>query len=181
MATYAIEHYLEHLKKQKTSFVLWVVPSEQIYTQTLSALQDRSHPYRERLDVVSGHKVKIITKKDRFSPNDVKENLVVLVMMLQSFSRDKFKKDDLKFFQDNGKFDDFFPLETDQGKQKELLKVYPNLDLESNFDSLLGGKVKTSFGNVVKILEPIIILDEGHKAKTEIASEAIKECNPSCL
>ena len=181
MATYAIEHYLEHLEKQKTGFVLWVVPSEQIYTQTLSSLQDRSHPYRERLDVVTGHKVKIITKKDRFSPNDVKENLVVLVMMLQSFSRDKFKKDDLKFFQDNGKFDDFFPLEANQEKQKELLKVYPNLDLESDFDSLLGGKVKTSFGNVVKILEPIIILDEGHKAKTEIASEAIRECNPSCV
>jgi len=102
-------------------------------------------------------------------------------MMLQSFSRDKFKKDDLKFFQDNGKFDEFFPLETNQEKQKELIASYPNLDLESDFDSLLGGKVKTSFGNVVKILEPIIILDEGHKAKTEIASEAIRECNPSCV
>ena len=45
----------------------------------------------------------------------------------------------------------------------------------------MGGKVKTSFGNIVKILEPLIILDEGHKAKTEIASEAIKECNPSCV
>jgi type III restriction enzyme len=52
MATYAIEFYLEHLRKQKTGFVLWVVPSEQIYSQTLTALKDRSHPYRERLDVV---------------------------------------------------------------------------------------------------------------------------------
>jgi len=181
MATYAIEFYLEHLKKQKTGFVLWVVPSEQIYTQTLAALQDRSHPYRERLDVVSGHRVKVVTKKDRFSPNDVKENLVVLVMMLQSFSRDKFKKADLKFFQDNGKFDEFFPMETNQEKQKLLYEAYPNLDLEQDFGSLLGGKVKTSFGNIVKILEPLIILDEGHKAKTEIASEAIKECNPSCV
>lgn len=181
MATYAVEFYLEHLKRQKTGFVLWVVPSEQIYAQTLSALRDRSHPYRERLDAITGHRVKVITKKDRFSPNDVKENLVVLVMMLQSFSRDKFKKADLKFFKDNGKFDEFFPLETNQDKQMELFEVYPNLDLEQEFGSLLGGKVKTSFGNVVKMLEPLIILDEGHKAKTEIASEAIKECNPSCV
>ena len=181
MATYAVEMYLEHLRKQKTGFVLWVVPSEQIYSQTLSALKDRSHPYRERLDAVSGHRVKIITKTDRFTPNDVQENLVVLVMMLQSFSRDKFKKADLKFFKDSGKFDEFFPLETNQGKQRELYSAFPNLDLESNFDSLLGGKVKTSFGNVVKVLEPLIILDEGHKAKTEIAGEAIKECNPSLV
>lgn len=181
MATYAVEMYLEHLRKQKTGFVLWVVPSEQIYSQTLSALNDRSHPYRERLDAVSGHRVKIITKTDRFTPNDVQENLVVLVMMLQSFSRDKFKKADLKFFQDNGKFDEFFPLETNQEKQRDLYEAFPNLDLESDFDSLLGGKVKTSFGNVVKVLEPLIILDEGHKAKTEIAGEAIKECNPSLV
>ncbi|MBT4384829.1 DEAD/DEAH box helicase family protein [Candidatus Peregrinibacteria bacterium] len=181
MATYAVEFYLEHLRKQKTGFVLWVVPSEQIYAQTLSALQDRSHPYRERLDAVSGHRVKVITKTDRFSPNDMKENLVVLVMMLQSFSRDKFKKADLKFFKDNGKFEEFFPLETNQKKQQELYEAYPNLDLEQEFGSLLGGKVKTSFGNVVKILQPLIILDEGHKAKTEIASEAIKECNPSLV
>lgn len=181
MATYAIEFYLEHLRKQKTGFVLWVVPSEQIYSQTLTALKDRSHPYRERLDVVSGHRVKIITKKDRFSPNDVKENLVVLVMMLQSFSRDKLKKDELKFFQDNGKFDEFFPSETNQEQQRALYESFLNVDLENNFDSLLGGKVKTSFGNVVKILEPLIILDEGHKATTEIAGEAIRECNPSCV
>jgi len=181
MATYAIEMYLEHLKKQKTGFVLWVVPSEQIYTQTLNALQDRSHPYRERLDAISGNRVKVITKKDRFTPLDVEENLVVLVMMLQSFSRDKLKKGDLKFFQDSGKFDEFFPLETNQKKQKELYELFPNLDLEQEFGSLLGGKIKTSFGNVVKLLQPLVILDEGHKAKTEIAGEAIKECNPSCV
>lgn len=181
MATYAIELFLEHLRKQKTGFVLWVVPSEQIYSQTLNALKDRAHPYRERLDAVSGHRVKVITKQDRFTPNDVKENLVVLVVMLQSFSRDKLKKDDLKFFKDNGKFDEFFPLETNQERQQEMYKAFPNLDLEQDFGSLLGGKIKTSFGNVVKILQPFVILDEGHKAKSEIASEAIRECNPSCV
>lgn len=181
MATYAVELYLEQLRRQKTGFVLWVVPSEQIYSQTLNALKDRAHPYRERLDVISGHRVKVVTKTDRFTPNDVQENLVILVMMLQSFSRDKFKKDDLKFFQDSGKFDEFFPLESNQEKQRALFEIFPNLDLESDFDSLLGGKVKTSFGNVVKILEPLIILDEGHKAKTEIAGEAIRECNPSLV
>ncbi|MDP2643261.1 MAG: DEAD/DEAH box helicase family protein [Candidatus Peregrinibacteria bacterium] len=181
LATYAIEHYLEYIKQSKTGFVLWVVPSEQIYSQTLSALKDRAHPYREKLDAISDNRVKIITKQERFSPNDIEENLVILVMMLQSFSRDKIKKDDLKFFQDNGKFDEFFPLESDQVKQSALLKEFTNLDKESSEDSLFGVKIKTSFGNVVKILEPLIILDEGHKAKSELALSAITECNPSCV
>ncbi|MBI2639016.1 DEAD/DEAH box helicase family protein [Candidatus Peregrinibacteria bacterium] len=181
LATYAVEFYLEHLRKKKTGFVLWVVPSEQIYSQTLAALKDRAHPYRERLDAISGNRVKIVTKKEKFTPNDIEENLVVLVMILQSFSRDKIKKDDLKFFQDNGKFDEFFPLESDQKKQKALLEFFPNLDQETTEGSLFGVKVKTSFGNVVKILEPLIILDEGHKAKSELASSAITECNPACV
>lgn len=181
LATYAIELYLEYLKQSKTGFVLWVVPSEQIYSQTLSALKNRAHPYRERLDAISGNRVKVITKQERFTPNDIEENLVVLVMMLQSFSRDKIKKDDLKFFQDNGKFEEFFPLESDQIKQAALINEFPNLDKESSENSLFGIKVKTSFGNVVKILEPLIILDEGHKAKSELAASAIVECNPSCV
>lgn len=181
LATYAISLYFHHVLKKKTGFVLWVVPSEQIYTQTLNCLKDRAHPYREKLDSVTGGRVKVITKKDGFAPQDVEENLVILVLMLQSFSRDKLKKDMLKFFQDNGKFDEFFPLETNQDAQKSLFDTYPNLDLESTFESLLGGKIKTSFGNVVKILEPFIVLDEGHKAKSELASSAITECNPCAV
>jgi type III restriction enzyme len=181
LATYAIELFQQHIRKNKTGLILWVVPSEQIYTQTLKALKDRAHPYREKLDQVSGNRTKIITKTEKIAPDDVEENLVVLMMMLQSFSREKMKKEILKFFQDSGKFDEFFPLETNQEKQEQLFEKFQNLDLETEFDSLMGGKIKTSFGNVVKILEPLVILDEGHKARSELAKSAISECNPACV
>lgn len=180
MATYAIEQYLKS-KKKPTGLVLWVVPSEQIFSQTLKALKDRSHPYREKLDDITGGHIKIITKKDNFSPQDVKQGLVILVMMLQSFSRDQLKKDDLKFFQDDGRFPEFFPSETNIEKQKALYAAFPNLDPPPSFDALLPTPVRTSLGNVVKILEPLIILDEGHKAKSELALSALSECNPSCV
>jgi type III restriction enzyme len=181
LATHAISLFFHHIEYKKTGFVLWIVPSEQIYSQTVNALKDRAHPYRQSLDAICGGRVKIITKKDRFAPQDTEENLVILVMMLQSFSRDTLKKEMLKFFQDNGKFDEFFPLESNQQAQKALFDEFPNLDLESAFESLLGGKIKTSFGNVVKILRPFIILDEGHKAKSDLAKSAIQECNPSAV
>jgi len=160
---------------------LWVVPSEQIFAQTLGALKDRSHPYREKLDDITGGHIKIVTKKETFSPTDVKKGLVILVMMLQSFSRDKLKKDDLKFFQDDGRFPDFFPSETNMEKQKALYALFPNLDPPPSFDALLPSPARTSLGNVVKILEPLVILDEGHRAKSELALSAISECNPSCV
>lgn len=181
MATYAVELFQKYIRKKQSGLILWVVPSEQIFTQTLNALRDRSHPYREKLDDIAKGQVKIVTKKDNFSPQDMKGGLVVLLMMLQSFSREKLKKDDLKFFQDDGRFPDFFPSETDQKKQKALYERFPNLDLHQEFDSLLGGSIRTSLGNVVKILEPLVILDEGHKAKSELAMSAISECNPACV
>lgn len=181
LATYAIELFQQYCRKSKTGFVLWVVPSDQIYDQTLSALENRAHPYREKLDLISGGRVKIITKNDKITPEDIEGNLVILPMMIQSFARESLKKEMLKFFKDSGKFDEFFPLESNQEKQEKLYNLFPNLDLESEFGSLMGGKIKTSFGNVIKILEPLIILDEGHKAKSELAKSAIAECNPSCV
>ncbi|MBW1615330.1 MAG: hypothetical protein JRJ49_02110 [Deltaproteobacteria bacterium] len=103
------------------------------------------------------------------------------MMMLQSFSRDKLKKEDLKFFQDNGAFPEFFPAETNKVKQEGLYNLYPNLDLESKKSDLLGIQIKTSYGNVVKLLEPFMILDEGHKAKSKIAEKAVSQCNPACI
>ena len=92
LATYAIELFFQYVQKRQNGFVLWVVPSEQIYAQTINALKDRAHPYREKLDQISGNKTKVITKSERITPDDIENNLVVLIMMLQSFSRDRLKK-----------------------------------------------------------------------------------------
>ena len=44
----------EYLKKEK-SLVLWLVPSNAIKDQTLDALRDRDHAYRQALDNTLGH------------------------------------------------------------------------------------------------------------------------------
>lgn len=181
MATYAIDSYLRYIRGKRTGFVLWIVPSEQIYSQTLEALKDRSHSYREKLDDIARGNVKIVTKKDTFTPQDIQNGLAILVMMLQSFSVDDLNREDRKFFQDDGRFPDFFPSESNRDKQKSLYHQFPNVDLSGDLDAMLPGSVKTSLGNVVKILEPLVILDEGHRAKSELAASAIAECNAACV
>ena len=74
--------------KRRTGLVLWVVPTTQIYQQTIKSLRDRDHPYRQHLDIASGGRTVIREKGDHFTPQDVSESLVVLMLMLPSANRE---------------------------------------------------------------------------------------------
>jgi len=167
-----------YLKKQ-TGVVLWIVPTQTIYAQTLKAISDRAHPYRQVLDIASAGRTIICEKTDRFSREDVEQNLVVMLLMLPSANR--LNKDVLKMFKDNGGFMDFFPLEDDIKGNEELLTAFPNLDYFGQEDGFFGKVAKTSLGNTLKILKPIIIIDEGHKAYSGGAQKTILDFNPSVI
>src|SRR3989344_1036892 len=42
--------------KRRAGLVLWIVPTNQIYKQTIQNLRNREHPYRQHLDIASGGK-----------------------------------------------------------------------------------------------------------------------------
>ena len=165
-------------RKKKTGLVLWIVPTTQIYRQTIQNLKDRDHPYRQHLDLASGGRTVILEKTNRFSPLDVQENLVVLMLMLPSANR--LTKDTLKVFKDSGGFQDFFPAEDDVKNQEKVLQNIPNLDTYHQEKGFWGKQIKTSLGNTLRTLSPIIILDEGHKAYSEGAQNTLRGFN-SCM
>ena len=167
-----------YLKKQ-TGIVLWIVPTTQIYRQTLANLKNREHPYRQVLDISSAGRTVILEKMDKFTRLDVEENLVVMLLMLQSGNRKN--KEVLKVFKDNGGFADFFPSEDDREGNEKLLKEFSNLDFFGDENGFYGRVVKTSLGNTLRILKPIIIIDEGQKAYSEIAQDTIRNFNPSII
>ncbi|HVU27432.1 MAG TPA: DEAD/DEAH box helicase family protein [Verrucomicrobiae bacterium] len=164
--------------KRQTGLVVWIVPTTQIYQQTLAALKDRDHPYRQLLDVISAGKTLILEKTDSFTPQDIEERLAVLMLMLPSASRTK--EDSLKMFQDAGAFQAFFPPDEDREGHEELLKHVPNLMVFDSEDALGGRQVKTSLGNTIRLLEPLIILDEGHTAYSDKRQNTLRNLNP-CL
>ena len=167
-----------YLRKQ-TGIVLWIVPTTQIYRQTLANLRNREHPYRQVLDISSGGRTTILEKMDRFTKLDVEENLVVMLLMLPSASRRN--KEVLKVFKDSGSFGEFFPYEDDRKGNEKLLREFPNLDYFGAENDFYGRIVKTSLGNTLRVLKPIIIIDEGHKAYSEIAQKTIRDFNPSII
>lgn len=179
LAVKAIDLVNTVYRKRQTGLILWVVPTKQIYRQTLLSLSDRDHPYRQHLDVASGGRTLILEKSDRFTPLDVAENLIVLMLMLPSANR--LSKETLKIFQDNGGFTSFFPTEDKAADHKKLLEKYPNLDAFGKVGDFYGRQVRTSLGNTLRILSPIIILDEGHKAYSDGAQETLRGFNPSII
>lgn len=176
LAAHAIDLINKHYLKTRTGFVLWIVPTNQIYRQTLETLKDRTHPYRQVLDLSSGGRTQILEKGDRFVPDDVREKLVVMLLMLPSANRQN--KETLKIFQDAGGFESFFPYEDHLKEHEELLKRFPNLDSFGRKDGIWGKQVKTSLGNTLRVLRPIIIIDEGQKAYSQGAQDTIRNFNP---
>jgi len=167
--------------KKRTGLVLWIVPTNQIYRQTINNLKNRDHFYRQVLDLSSGGRTLILERNDRFTKQDINENLVIMMLMLPAANRRN--KETLKVFQDASGYDTFFPVEDDYAKHKELLERYPNLDHfgSSNNISYFGPQVKTSLGNVLRIIQPITIIDEGQKAYSENAQNTIRGFNPSIV
>ena len=179
LATRVIDLVNARFLHRHRGLVLWIVPTTQIYRQTLRALKDRDHPYRQQLDLSSGQRTRVFEKTMAFGPRDVAENLCVLVLMLPSANRKT--KDTLRMFRDSGGFDRFFPSEDDPAGHAELLREMPNLDTFEPTGGLWGRQVKTSLGNTLRLLRPQIVLDEGHKAYSANAKATLEGFNPSII
>lgn len=177
LACHAIDLVQKGYLKRQTGLVLWIVPSTQIYRQTITALKDRAHPYRQVLDISSGGRTLIKEKTEFFTRLDVTENLVVLMLMLPSANRQN--KETLKVFKDAGGFTDFFPAEDNYPEQRELLQLIPNLDCFGEDGEVFNRQIKTSLGNALKVLRPMIVIDEGHRAYGENARNTVRNFNPS--
>ena len=165
-----------HYRRRQTGVVLWIVPTTQIYNQTLRALKDRDHPYRQQLDLASAGRTLVLEKNSGFSPADVRENLCVVLLMLPSANRET--KESLRMFRDSGGFERFFPRDDDIVEQRKLLSDVPNLDTFDGPEGLWRRQIKTSLGNTLRILNPLIVLDEGHKAYSVNAKETLEHFNP---
>ncbi len=161
--------YKEYLtEKGKTGLVLWFTPSNAIRSQTLNNLKDRNHPYREVLDNAFGNYVKVFDGEDalRITKNDIENYMCVVVETLQSFRRENTES--LRNYRANGQLITHFE-EIDE-KYSEIIEKYQ--DSDEPVESLV---------NVIKMNNPLVVIDEGHNVKTDLSYVMIKELNPSFI
>ena len=83
MGAVAVERILAN-RVEQTGLVLWIVPTRAIYAQTRAALWNREHPYRQKLDLACGGRVKVMEKDDLINIDDVRNHLCLMLLMLPS-------------------------------------------------------------------------------------------------
>ena len=164
---------LERMNRQN-GLTLWIVPTKAIYQQTKKALWNKEHPYRDMLERASGGRVKVLEKETPFSRADVEHYLCVMLLMLPAANRQK-GRDFLRMFRDSGRYPTFFPDSDDPLGDGRLLEHSPDLERTGEY-----GPVKHSLFNVFKMMRPVVVLDEAHKAygpKREDNQEFVRSIN----
>ena len=162
IACNAIRPVFDALPVTKTKAVVWLVPSEAILTQTAKALKDTSHPYRQKIDVDFGGRVEVYTKQEllngqNFNPTAVTEQLSVMVLSYDSF----------------------------RGRGKEVLKAYQENSNLAAFAKVLGKPDspiekadETALFQIINQLNPLVIVDESHHARSDLSREMLANFNP---
>lgn len=165
-----------------TGLVLWVVPSDQIYKDTLKRLRDRRDFYRESLEFAVSRRIEVWEKHEiaRLTPGQLNTALNIMLLKLASTNRET--REQLKFFRDTGgNIVQHFPPEDAPEQHKGLRVRIPNLDMIVNDEETGEYLAKTSLGNLVRLCEPAVVLDEGHKATSSLARETIEGFNASIV
>ena len=162
IACNAIRPVFDALPVTKTKAVVWLVPSEAILTQTVKALKDTSHPYRQKIDVDFGGRVEVYTKQEllngqNFNPTAVTEQLSIMVLSYDSFRTSR--KDGRKAVQENSNLAEF---------PKVLGKP----------DSPIEGADETALFQIINQLNPLVIVDESHHARSDLSREMLANFNP---
>ena len=164
---------LERLNRQ-TGLTLWIMPTRAIYEQTRATLRNREHPYRQMLERASGGRVRILEKDDEFTRADTADYMCVMLLSLSAANRRR-DEEFLRMNRDSGRYPTFFPRSDDARSDEEMLKQHPDLERTGE-----DGPVRRSLINVLKMLRPVVVLDEAHKAygtRREASEQFVQSVN----
>ena len=162
IAASSLRTIFDAMPQRRARAVVWLVPSEAILTQTRKTLENPDHPYRQRLDVDFGGRVQVYSKEQalmgqNFTPATVTEQLSVFILSYDSFRTSK--KEGRKAYQENGYLAEFAKWMND-----------PSV--------LLADTDETALIQVIRFLNPVVIVDESHHATSPLSIEMLQNFNP---
>ena len=180
LGVHAVERINGEFFRRNNGLVLWIVPSEAIYSQTLKNFRDPEHPCRFLLKRAAAHNSpRVIERTDRFARLDVDANLTVMLLTLQAGAVSEGKKEARKFHNESGHHRDILPYPDRHVQHDALLEEFPNLDLDAPGSSpATKGYVRHSLANAIRVLRPIVVIDESQNVATDIRREFVSSLNP---
>ncbi|MBR8225029.1 DEAD/DEAH box helicase [Burkholderia ambifaria] len=160
---------------------LWLTPSDTIRTQTLDALSNARHPYRQALAEYFGENVRIcdLDSLQTVSPQDIGKNCIVVVSTIQSFNvTDTAKRNVYSFFEELQPHFDSLPTRLAATLERVTESDIQNQPYLTAADV---GRVKYSIANWLHLNQPIVIVDEAHNNRTDRFFKTLGRLNPSCI
>lgn len=162
LAANAVKPIFDSMTVHQAKAVVWLVPSDAILAQTLAALKDPWHPYRQKLNEHFRSQVEVYSKQQMldgqdFNPTAVLEQLSVFVLSYDSFRTSR--KEGRKAYQQNGNLAQFAKFCRD-----------PSI--------LLADTDETALIQVIRYLNPVVIVDESHHAGSALSVEMLRNFNP---
>lgn len=150
--------------------VLWLVPTNTIRMQTAEALKNPKHPYRQVLDEAFQGRVRVFDIGDftQLTPHDLRSNMCVIVGTVQSLRQTKT--------------DTYHVYRHHEMLEPHFSAVSPAAPgLERNDDGPWKGDIKFSFANLMHLHRPLVIMDEAHKAGSDLSQLVYERINPTAL
>ena len=167
IACSSLTRIFDKLPAGQPRFVIWLVPSDAILTQTYKAFNDATHEYRRKLNLDFSGRVQIYNKDQllngqNFDPDTVMSQLSICVFSYASFRINSKSADARKVNQENGnlkRWADYF-------QDKSLL---------------LADTPDTALIQVLRQLTPLVVVDESHNAGSKLSVEMLQRLNPNFI
>ncbi len=175
--------------QRRQPLALWLTPSETIRAQTLAALSQPGHPFRDALTQGLGESVRVcdLDAVGTLSPQDFDAHAVVVVATIQSFR-----------IEDTGQRNVYAFTEALEPHFRGLppdalhtLRDLPNalVSAEEAAAEQAGramlqrfvGQPRWSLANWLALRQPYLIVDEAHNTQTERSFEALQRLNPALI
>lgn len=165
VASHAIGIAARDLLHSDHTLVLWLTPSNAIRDQTLHALSDRNHPYRQAVESrVGAVTVMSVGEALYVQPATLNSSTTIIVGTIQAFRVDN--TEGRKVYESSG----------------ALMSHFTDLraELHSGLE-MTNGEPKKSLANVLYMRRPMVIVDEAHNARTPLSFETLARFHPACI
>lgn len=167
MACHALGIVAREYLQQERAVCLWLVPSNAIREQTIKALQNARHPYREAVAEDAGGNIRVMDLAEALHvhKDTLEHDTCIIVSTLAALRVED--TEGRKIYETSEDLDPHF----------SGLPAAIEGTLERNGDGL----IPHSLANVLRMWKPVVIMDEAHNARTKLSFDALARFAPSCI
>lgn len=166
LAAYSVGITCRTFLRADQCVVLWLAPTNAIVEQTLKALKNRSHPYRQALDVAFGGQIEVMTLREALYVTRATLDGATAVIVSTLAAMRVEETEGRKIYESNGALQAHF-----SGLAEAQSALLERKD----------GVVQYSLANVLRLRRPLVIMDEAHNARTGLSFDTLERFDPSCI